>query len=126
MTYPGRSGRDVKRRFRLTRSTDFKRVRREGKSYAHPLVVLIALPNDREQTRVGVAAGRSVGGAVKRNRAKRIMRTAIDPLLSGILPGHDLVVLARRPIIEVKSQKVHTAIKTLLSRAGLLIEGHDI
>jgi ribonuclease P protein component len=57
----------VKRRFRLTRSTDFKRVRSSGKSYAHPLVVLYALPSDQPHMRIGVAASKAVGNAVQRN-----------------------------------------------------------
>ena len=54
----------VQRTFRLTRSQDFKRVRQSGKSYAHPLIVLIAQANDEMKVRVGVAAGRTVGTAV--------------------------------------------------------------
>jgi ribonuclease P protein component len=70
----------VQRNFRLTRSEDFKRVRRDGKSYAHPLVVLIALNsenNEHSRVRVGVAAGKSVGTAVIRNRTKRLLREAM-------------------------------------------------
>ena len=59
----------MQRKFRLTRSEDFKRVRRSGKSYAHPLVVLIVQAHDQPRVKVGVAAGRTVGTAVYRNRA---------------------------------------------------------
>ena len=48
----------MQRKFRLTRFEDFKRVRRDGKSYAHPLVVLIVQNNDQPRVRVGVAAGK--------------------------------------------------------------------
>ena len=75
----------MQRKFRLTRSEDFKRVRRFGKSYAHPLVVLIVQTMTSEprpvafsdRGRVGVAAGRTVGTAVYRNRAKRLLREAM-------------------------------------------------
>jgi hypothetical protein len=62
------TGKWVKRRFRLTRSTDFKRVRRIGRSYAHPLVVLIVASNEIQQARIGIVAGKTVGMAVERNR----------------------------------------------------------
>ena len=68
-------------KFRLTRSEDFKRVRRIGKSYAHPLVVLVVQASETStHVRVGVAAGKTTGTAVHRNRAKRLLREAIATL----------------------------------------------
>ena len=109
----------MQRKFRLTRSTDFKRVRRKGKSYAHPLLVLIAIENNLSITRVGVAAGKSVGNAVKRSRAKRLVRAAARDLYPEIATGHDLVLIARSPIIQVKMQEVRSALEQLLQRANL-------
>jgi ribonuclease P protein component len=110
----------VKKKFRLTRPTDFQRVRRHGQSYAHPLVVLIALDNDTDKIRVGVTAGRSLGSAVNRNRAKRMLRAAISPLLPDITPGVDLALIARKPILDVKSTQVQEALTKNLSKANLL------
>ena len=86
----------MQRSFRLTRSEDFKRVRRDGKSYAHPLVVLIVLNSENNDqpraraVRVGVAAGKSVGTAVYRNRAKRLLREAMRTLLPNIAISYGL------------------------------------
>lgn len=115
-------GTGVKREYRLIKSTDFKRVRRLGKSYAHPLVVLLKHPNASKQTHVGIAAGRSVGNAVRRNRAKRILREIIRPILPAIRPGWDIILLARRPIISGKYHEIETAVENLLKRAKLLEE----
>jgi ribonuclease P protein component len=112
----------VQRQFRLTRSTDFKRVRHDGSSTAHPLVVLIALENQLSTTRVGVAAGKSVGNAVKRNRAKRLIRAAARDLHPQIASGWDIVFIARAPIIQVKMPDVRTALHNLLQRRNLLID----
>src|SRR3989304_4410522 len=70
-----------------------KRVRRHGKSYADPLVVLIARRSEASSVHVGVAAGRSVGNAVHRNRAKRLLRAAMRPILPVIAPGWDLMLI---------------------------------
>jgi ribonuclease P protein component len=110
----------VKREFRLTRSTDFERVRQLGKSFPHPLVVLVAAPNQLDQARVGIAAGRSVGGAVVRNRAKRLLRAGIDSLIQDINPGWDLILLARRPLVESGFLKTRAAIEAVLLKARLL------
>lgn len=95
-------------------------MRRFGKSYAHPFIVLIALPNEMENTRFAVAAGRSLGKAVQRNRAKRIIRESLRPLLPRIAAGWDIVILARKPIGEASYHPVQAALTTLLSRANLL------
>jgi ribonuclease P protein component len=110
----------VKREFRLTRFGDFMRVRRAGKSYAHPLVVLIVKSNALSTVRIGVAAGRSVGNAVERNRAKRRMRSCIHRQLPSLVGGRDLILLARKPIAEATFQQIDLAIQGLLERAGLL------
>jgi len=105
--------------FRLTRSEDFKRVRQSGKSYAHPLMVLIVQANDEVKLRVGVTAGRGVGTAVKRNQAKRLMREAMRPLPPSIVPGWDLVLIARPLISSATLSDTRQALLTLLQRAGL-------
>jgi ribonuclease P protein component len=110
----------VKRRFRLTKSTDFKRVRRLGKSYAHPLIVLVALPNEQAETRFAVTAGRALGNAVVRNRAKRWLREALRPLIPSLAPGWDVLVLARRPLPEAGFHQCRQALVGLLERAQLL------
>ncbi len=92
-----------------------------GKSYAHPLIVLIKLPNDGTDTRFGVSAGRSVGNAVQRNRAKRCLREALRPLLSSIKPGWDVLLLSRPNLVKATPQEAHTALTLLLERADLLV-----
>ena len=110
----------MKRSFRLTKSADVQRVRRSGKSYAHPFVVLIASANELEHVRIGVAAGRSVGNAVERNRAKRLLRAASNALLPHIQHGYDLLLIARKPILDQKSPAVQGALEQKLKQAGLL------
>ncbi len=136
----------MQRKFRLTRSEDFKRVRRSGKSYAHPLVVLIVQthdkrsspvdkrntpqsgsadkqnnPIDQPRVKVGVAAGRTVGTAVYRNRAKRLLREAMRPLLSSITPGLDLILIARPGLVTASLEETRQALLILLQRANSLI-----
>ncbi len=110
----------MNRRFRLKRSSDFQRVRREGQSFAHPLVVLVVAPNHEGKVRVGVAAGRTVGKAVARNRAKRRLREVMRPLIPHLPPGWDLLLIARRPLNQAPFAALQQAVHTLLRRAGLL------
>ncbi len=124
----------MKRSFRLTRSTDIKRVRRSGKSYAHPLVVLYVLKSDAPGTHVGVSAGLAVGNAVKRNRAKRLLRAAMNELIPLTVPGRcpepvegaDLLLIARSPLAAANVNQTREALSILLKRAGLLSQAHDV
>jgi ribonuclease P protein component len=115
----------MERRYRLTGSADFQRVRRTGKAYAHPLVILMACPNGLETTRIGVAAGRRVGSAVGRNRAKRLLREAIRPHVGRTHPGWDIVLIARPGLLTAPWASLTEAVADLMNRAGCLLKSYD-
>jgi ribonuclease P protein component len=110
----------VQRKFRLTHSEDFKRVRRSGKSYAHPLVVLIVQTHAGPNVKIGVAAGRTVGTAVSRNRAKRLLREAMRTLIPNLASGFDLILIARPALVSASLEETRQTLLTLLQRAQLL------
>jgi len=116
----------VQRKFRLTRSEDFKRVRRSGKSYAHPLVVLIVQAHEQPRVKVGVAAGRTVGTAVHRNRAKRLLREAMRTLIPDIASNLDLVLIARPGLVTATLEETRQALLNLLGRAKILIPTNEV
>lgn len=112
----------MNRRNRLTKTVDLQRVRRTGRSYAHPLVVLIACRNDLSVSRFGVLAGRSVGNAVRRNRAKRRLREAVRQFLPRINLGWDAILIARPGVTDVEWLRVFGAVETLLLRSGMVVD----
>ncbi len=109
----------MQRNFRLTRSDDFQRVRRSGRSYAHPLLVLVVQAGDEGQLHVGVAASRGMGTAVQRNRAKRLLREAMRACLPSTSPGWEILLIARPPLLSCKMPEVRDALLALLRRAGV-------
>ena len=82
--------------------------------------MLIVLPNDLGKVRVAVSANRKVGGAVQRNRAKRVLRAGIEPMLGKILGGNDIVLIAKPGVDGKKAQDTGTAIIELLQKARLI------
>ena len=111
----------MQRNFRLTRSEDFKRVRRDGKSYAHPLVVLVVQASETSTyAHVGVIAGKTTGNAVHRNRAKRLLREALRPYLTSFTTGWDLVLIARPPLVTATLEDTRVALDNLFRRAQIL------
>ena len=89
---------DGPRRHRLSRSADFDRVYRHGRSTQHRLLVLYRFERPDEvltadDTRIGITVSRRLGNAVERNKLKRQLREA---LAEAPLPaGFDVVAIAR-------------------------------
>ncbi len=110
----------MKQSSRLTRSVGIKRVRKEGPSFAHKTIVFVYLPNQEEENRVAIIAGRAVGGAVQRNFAKRRLRSAYQSFQLALQKGYDFVLIARKPILETDYQTLLTELKSLLVQAGLM------
>jgi ribonuclease P protein component len=89
------------RRRRLSRSGEFDRVYRDGSSHATRYLVLYSFPRkdeERDEVRLGVSVNRKVGGAVERNRVKRVLREAFWELADRLPPRHDFVIVARAEI----------------------------
>mgnify|MGYP001144394880 CR=1 FL=1 len=113
----------MERRIRLRRTSDVRRAYDEGRSWAHSLLVLVTRPNGLDFSRVGVTASRSVGKAVARNRAKRLLREAARRLYPQFGVGWDVMLIARARILKVKEPQVEEALVSLLKRAGLIVGG---
>ena len=124
---------------RLKSADEFERVRRDGQSHAHPLVVLVARqrrpgelqrpgpnraagPAADDRPRLGFVAGKGVGGAVARNRAKRLLREASRGCAAVVSPGWDLLLIARKPLAGAGQPEVRKALFDLLRRACVLKE----
>ena len=109
----------------LKRSGQFERVRREGRTWASSLMVLNAAPNGQDTIRCGFIAGKKVGGAVGRNRARRLLREGMRAELSRVRNGYDLVWIARAPIAEAKQEAVSKEMEALLLRGKLLAPANE-
>jgi ribonuclease P protein component len=111
-------------RGRLSRSAEFERVYRQGRSTANRHLVLYAFPNPAAQRpRLGLSVSRKVGGAVERNRVKRLLREAFAQTEAELRPGQDLVVVARPPARELAVSEglagVANSLAELITKAGL-------
>ena len=104
----------------LSRNGDFVRAYKKGKSVVHSQVVLYWRKNRAGCTQVGITASKKVGGAVQRNRARRVIRAALYQVLPQNIGPYDLVFVARGRTAFVKSNVLAETLQTLLEKEGLL------
>jgi ribonuclease P protein component len=119
----GRGGRRRKRR-RLSRSGDFDRVYRDGRSHANRYLVVYSFPRaGDDEPRLGISVGRKVGGAVARNQVKRMLRDAFWACADDLPDGHDFVIVARPDIATVADERgaagVEEELRGVLGNAGI-------
>jgi ribonuclease P protein component len=122
-------GRTPKRR-RLSRSAEFERVYRQGRSKANRFLVLYAFPREDDATpsddapagigepagpRLGLSVSRRVGGAVDRTRVKRVLREAFWAEAERLPPGADYVVVARPDARELAEREGMAGIRSALA-----------
>ncbi len=110
----------MNRRFRIPDKERFRQVRQQGRSTAHPLLVLYFLPNDEPVSRCGFTVSRRVGNAVVRNRVRRRISEAVRSMWPMIEPGWDMIWIARTAIGKAKYVEVQRACVRTLQRAQLL------
>ena len=130
MTGRGEGARNRRgRRGRLSRSAEFERVFREGRSHATRYLVVHAFPRGGEPgpPRLGVSVGRKVGGATQRNRVKRLLREAFWANADRLPKGYDFVLVARPDAGELAAAAgeagFEEALRDVLAAAGLAREG---
>lgn len=127
---PGVAARRSKRG-RLSRSAEFDRVFRQGRSHANRVLVLYGFPradaDPPPPPRLGLSVSRRVGGAVERNHVKRLLREAFEQEATRLPDGHDIVIVARpeaRVVAERDGlQGIRTALTELMDQLRARVEG---
>lgn len=108
---------------RLSRSAEFDRVFRQGRSHANRFLVLYAFPrSDQGATpelgstpRLGLSVSRKVGGAVERNKVKRLLREAFATEGVNVPTDSDVVVVARPDVLELAEREGLEGVRTALA-----------
>lgn len=113
------------RRERLTRPGAFRAIFARGRAYRGRCVSLYYLPRSGGPSRIGVSAGKGVGGAVQRNRAKRLLREAFRAVKERLHGNFDMVLVARPETARVGLDSVREELLALMRRARILGEARQ-
>ncbi|MGV8050386.1 MAG: ribonuclease P protein component [Anaerolineaceae bacterium] len=106
--------------YRLKSSQEIQAIRQKGKSFSDQFVVEVVMVNDLKITRVAVIASKSVGGAVQRNRCKRLLRSRVNNNWAEMKQGVDILLIARKKLLEASPDEVDVSVRHLLGMAGLI------
>jgi ribonuclease P protein component len=98
---------------RLRRRAEFQKVFESGTKLHGRLMTVFFLPNSLTVGRLGTVATRKLGGAVQRNRAKRLLR---EVFRQNKLPGFDIVILARRELVEAPFASIEADYRGIVRR----------
>lgn len=107
----------------LKMNKEFKRVFYRGKSAVFPAVVVYCNKNRRKNNRLGISVSKKIGCAVKRNRAKRVIREAYLSVIDSVDNSkccYDFVIVARNRCVYQKSTEVAQQINKALKKIGLI------
>ena len=106
---------------KLNLNKDFRRLYGRGRSQVHPLLVTYIIRNKSGRIRYGITTGKKVGGAVERNRARRVIEAAMRENLKCVeCNGADIVFVARTRTVTAKSQDVAAAMIKHFKLGGLV------
>ncbi len=109
----------------LKENYEFRRVYHKGTSHVAPMCVLYSVKGRKGRLRLGITVSKKLGGAVERNRAKRVIRAAFRMCAHNIQLGNDFVIVARTKILTVKSTEVASFLEKQLKTAGLWCENES-
>ena len=120
-------GRRVKHTYTIKQNHEFRRLYYRGKSSGNGLLVLYALKNrrDHDHNRIGLTVSTKLGGAVVRNRCKRLLREAYRLHEHEIQKGYDFVIVARSRLTTAKCSEVERALLRALRDTGLLLSSEQ-
>ena len=111
----------LKERHRLRKTKDIEAVAKGGRGASTDKIAVKLAKNGLKSSRFAFVVGVKVSKlAVKRNRLRRLMRVAVRQHLEEIKPGYDVMIIAKKPLLDQKLAEVEQEIVGLFKKVKLL------
>lgn len=107
---------------KLKQNWEFHRAYNRGEAVVSKYYVMYICKGKKNVLRLGITAGKKIGTAVSRNRAKRLITAAFDLCVANLPLGYDFVVVARTRILNTKSNLLAAEIERQLKKEKLWVE----
>lgn len=108
--------------FTLKKNNEFRKVYQRGTSVADKFLVLYCFPTQSNGIKFGYSISKKVGGAVIRNRLRRIFKEICRKHQDKLRPGWDIIIIARLPVAGKDSEHIERSLLGLFKKAKLLVE----
>ena len=103
-------------------NTDFRRLYNRGYTVTDPALVIYYSKNRAGICRIGITTSKKIGNAVERNRSRRLLKEAFRSVCPNVIPGYDIVIVARSKTKYVKSTRLAEIMHRIFSEQGMLKE----
>lgn len=103
----------------LKQNHEFRRLYQKGKSAVSPCFAVYCRKTGRPYSRLGITTGVKLGCAVKRNRVRRRIRAIYRTNEDKLIPGVDLVVVARTRAVFSRYDQLERAFLQSVKQLGL-------
>ena len=109
----------LKQEFRLKKRYQFNYVYRAGKTCGGKFLLLVFSHSKNKNVKIGVSVSKKVGKAVVRNRVRRLIREAIQPLLASLKVDNNIIIVAKAQIVGKSLEQISEDLKNTLQKAEL-------
>ena len=112
----------LRKEYRLKKKYMFAYCYRAGKVAHAKSCLMYYTPSKNRNVKIGISVSKKVGGAVQRNRARRVIREAITPFLQSINKNYNLIFVARENVLSFSFNEIKQDIEYMLKKAGVFCE----
>ena len=102
----------------IKRTFEYKRSYEKGKRYYSSNIILYVVNNNLQHSRVGISVGKKVGGSVKRNRIKRLLREILRHIWGRVIKERDIVIVAKKDALGKDLKALWQDLEGLFKKAG--------
>jgi ribonuclease P protein component len=106
----------------IKKNREFVRGYKRGDCYIYPELVIYILKNSYGEIRTGITSSKKTGKAVKRNRARRVLRRALSRITFDRRQSFDIILVARGKTAHMKSYQITPLIKERMTRSGIIYD----
>ncbi|MBI3355052.1 MAG: ribonuclease P protein component [Nitrospirae bacterium] len=104
----------------IKKTYEYRRVYEKGRRYHGDYIILFALNNSLNYSRMGISVGKKIGGSVKRNRIKRLIREIVRHMWADVVKEKDIVIVAKKEAAGIELKTLWADTERVFKKAGLL------